>query len=163
MRSPAETRRLRLLQLSQKYGKPADFARHIRKDPRQVSAWLVSPDRASHKKLSDEVAREIEEACRLPEYWLDSDASTKETGDPSHPARTDRGKMADAMRLLQELAELQGVPGLVVNPIAISIAYDFLVEFDSPLTESNVLDITKRLAAILRGETNATQERSSAA
>ena len=103
-----------------------------------------------------------------PSGWLDHEGeeSVKAAEQPSVGSqfqRTDRHKMSDAIRLLQELAELQGVPDLVFDPVAISIAYDFLVEFDTPITESNVLDITKRLAAAIRGNGNAKNETSTAA
>jgi hypothetical protein len=147
-------------------GKGAALAERMGRDRRngtkQVSAWL------NHKEMRDSTAREIELACLKPSGWLDHEANANLTlaaqaGPESHSVRTDRQKMADAIRLLKELAELQGVPDLVSDPDAISLAYDFLVAFETPLTESNVLDMTKRLAAKIRGEKDATTERSSAA
>lgn len=148
-------------------GNGAALAERIGRDRRngtkQVSAWL------HHKAMRDETARQIEAACMKPSGWLDTPNEgdmeiSRQPVNLSQQGRTDRQKMSDAVRLLQELAELQGIPGLVVNPTAISIAYDFLMEFDTPILESNVLDITKRLAAILRGEANAgPQERSKTA
>lgn len=156
-----QVRRDRLADLVTEYGSAANLARRIHRDRRQVSHWLTG-----FRNLSHTTAREIEAACLKPSGWLDHEHgpsvnATGESGTSSQPVRTDRAKMSDAIRLLRELAELQGVPELVADPIAISIAYDFLVEFDTPLTESNVLDITKRLAARIRGEDAA--KRSSAA
>lgn len=165
MKPVSQIRRERLAQLIDEdfAGNGAALARRTEKDRKQISAWL------KYKDMRDSTAREIEAACLKPSGWLDHEANAALTepvqSEPgSHSVRTDRRKMADAIRLLRELAELQGVPELVSNPDAISLAYDFLVEFDTPLTESNVLDMTKRLAAKLRGNANAAPpERSSAA
>lgn len=168
MRPISEIRRARLGDLVAEYGGASRLATHIERDRRQISAWLASPEKAGHKDMSTTTARYIERRCLKPSGWLDheADASVKaEVGSQplSQSLRTDRQKMRDAMRLLAELAELQGVPALAHDPDAVSIAYDFLVEFDTPLTENKVLDMTKRLAAKIRGETDATGERSKTA
>lgn len=75
-----------------------------------------------------------------------------ESDGQSQTVRTDPDRMRDALYFVEVLAELQGVPSLARDPIAISIAYDFLAEFDQPTEQGNVLDITKRLAAKIRGD-----------
>jgi hypothetical protein len=160
MKPVAQIRRERLAQLIEEdfEGNGAALARHTSKDRKQISAWL------NYKNMRDVTAREIEEACLKPLGWLDHENDDFTPPERvSHSKRTDRQKMSDAIVILRELAELQGIPELVSDPIALSVAYDFVVEFDTPLTESNVLDMTKKLAARIRGETNVTPERSSAA
>lgn len=164
MKPVAQIRRERLAQLIRDdfKGNASALASHVDKDRRQISAWM------KYKDMRDSTAREIEAACLKPLGWLDHENESglknqEQAGTGSQTVRTDRQKMADAIRLLQDLAELQGVPELVTDPTAISVAYDFLVEFDTPLSENNVLDITKRLAAKIRGESSAKPERSSAA
>jgi hypothetical protein len=132
----------------------ARLGKNRRNGTKQVSAWL------NHKAMRDETARAIERACMKPSGWLDHEGKGEIKGgeqpsQSSHYERTDRRKMADAIRLLQEVANIRGFPEMVTDPNCISVAYDFLVEFDTPLTESNVLDMTKRVAAALRGETDA--------
>lgn len=162
MKPVSQIRRERLAQLIAEDfgGNGAALARHADKDRKQVSAWL------NYKEMRDTTAREIEAACMKPLGWLDHEQGTEfsqsdQRQPASHFARTDREKMRDAIDLLRILAEIQGVPELAFDPVSISVAYDFLVEFDTPLTESNVLDMAKKLAAKIRGESNATpQERS---
>lgn len=161
MKSVTQIRRDRLADLVTECGSAANLARRVGKDRRQISAWL------NYKDMRDSTAREIEHACLKPLGWLDNETDRSQTaspqpGLPSQSARTSRSKMADAIELLRHLADLRGVPGLVSDPEAISIAYDFLMEFDTPIDGSNVLDITKQLAAALRGEGDE-GERSSAA
>lgn len=166
MKPIAETRRDNLVTAIHREGvSDAEFARRIGKDRRQVSAW-----RNGGKVMSDDTAREIERALRFPANWMDAEHSgsspmfSLKAGAASQLQRTDRAKMRDAMTLLKHLAELQGNPDLATDPDAIAIALDFLVEFDTPPGESNVLDLAKRLAAKIRGEVgNATQERSKTA
>jgi hypothetical protein len=162
MKPVANIRRDRLAALVRENGKAVDVAKRANKDPRQISAWLKGI-----KKISDPSARELERACLKPSGWLDHEGEDSATtadqpSQSSQYGRTDRQKMSDAIRLLQELAELQGVPDLVFDPVAISVAYDFLVEFGTPITEGNVLDITKRLAAKIRGERDANETSSAA-
>lgn len=174
MRDLTEIRRENLRQLIAELGGPhkgqAELARRTGKDRRQVSAWAKDPARPGAKNMKSSTAREIEKDCGKPAYWLDHDAAEqsqnlhRESPITSHPQRTDRLKMRDAMEVLKHLAELHGAPELVNDPDAIAIAYDFLVEFDTPLADSNVLDITKRIAEKLRGEAaNAASERSKTA
>jgi hypothetical protein len=164
MQTASQIRRTRLAQLITQFGKAADLARHADKDPRQVSAWATGT-----KKISDATARELEAACGKPVGWMDSESDSRspslhaENPTQSQLPRTDRSKMRDAMALLKHLGDLTGVPSLATDPDAIAIAFDFLVEFDTPLDESNVLDLTKRLAAKLRGELNGEPERSKTA
>ena len=75
MRPSCEIRRSRLRQLIDEQipgstfrGKPAEFARMVDKDARQVSAWLTGA-----KSLSDSVAREIEVKCLKRSGWLDNE------------------------------------------------------------------------------------------
>lgn len=173
MRPLTDIRRDNLRQLIVEFGGDpggqANLARHVDKDRRQISAWAADPSKPGAKNLSTRVAREIELACGKPPYWMDYDNTesplTAGVNSPitSQPRRTDRVKMRDAMTLLSHLADLQGAPELVHDPDAIAIAYDFLVEFDTPLGESNVLDITKRIAEKIRGEASAATERSKTA
>lgn len=171
MRDIAEIRRENLNHLIRECpGGQAGLARMADKDRRQISAWAKAPGTPGAKNLSSPVARHLERVCGKPPFWLDHDATEPspnlhgESPITSHPQRTDRTKMRDAMELLKHLADLQGAPELVHDPDAIAIAYDFLVEFDTPLAESNVLDITKRIAEKLRGEqADAASERSKTA
>lgn len=112
-----------------------------------LSASMLSQVLNSDYRIGDDLARDIERRLSLAPNSLDLSSV-------SQSARTNRQKMRDAMTILAELAELQGVPALATDPDAVSIAYDFVVEFDTPLTENNVLDMTKRLAAKIRGETD---------
>lgn len=69
----------------------------------------------------------------------------------SQPARSDWRKMRDAQEVLRFLGELRGVPSLEHDPKALTIAYAFLLEFDTPMSPANTLDIARNLAAKLRG------------
>lgn len=145
-------------------GNASKFGLRVGKDRRQVSAWMTG-----RKSIADHTAREIEVACGKPRGWLDrehagsSQLVHQDSRMESQSQRTDPDKMRDAMTLLRHLADLRDVPELVHDPVALAIALDFVVEFDTPLTNDNVLDITKRLAAKLRGDGNATQERGAVA
>lgn len=155
---------LNLLIRAEAKGNASDFARMVGKDRRQVSAWATG-----RKTMADDTAREIETARRKPVGWMDrkhGDSSLSVHADSrieSQPQRLDDVKMAHALTLLRHLADLQDVPELVHDPVAIARAYEVIVEFDIPLTNDNVLDITKRLAARLRGNGDATGERDAAA
>jgi hypothetical protein len=153
----SDIRRDRLRQLAEEAGGQSALAQRIDKDRRQVSAWLTDPAKPGAKGMSDETARHIEARCLKPSGWLDHSSDENgvkfglESGSGSQPVRTDPARMADAIYFLEVLAELQGVPGLVRDPVALCIAYDFLEECDQPTEPGNVLDITKRLAAKIRG------------
>lgn len=110
-----------------------------------LSASMLSQVLRPDYRIGDDLARDIERQLNLKPNSLDMSGT-------SQSVRTNRQRMRDAMKLLADLAELQGVPALATDPDAVSIAYDFLVEEDSPLTENNVLDLTKRLAAKIRGD-----------
>lgn len=69
----------------------------------------------------------------------------------SQPARSDWHKMRDAQELLRLLGELRGVPALEHDPKALTIAYEFLLEFDTPIDAVNELAVAKKLAVALRG------------
>lgn len=158
MRPLSEIRRSRLSELSAEYGGQSKLAAHIDKDRRQISAWLADPGKPGAKSMSNTTAREIERLCVKPSGWLDHEQGEAPVNiqdnliPSSRRVRMDRARIHDAIALLTELAELQGVPALSSDPEAIAIAYDFLAEFDSPVESSNILDMTKRLAAKLRGE-----------
>jgi hypothetical protein len=118
-------------------------AARIGKDVTQIHQWLSEPGAAGARNISSASARVVERAFDKPAGWLDHPSD-----EASQPTRTDPERMADAMRLLEHLGELQGVPELVRDPVALCIAYDFLEYMDE--AEGNVLDMTKRLAAKLR-------------
>jgi hypothetical protein len=145
-------------------GNASTAARRAGKDRRQFSAWSTG-----RKAISDESARDIERAFGKPAGWMDREHASPsrpvyvEPRIESHPQRLDPTKMRDAMTLLRHLAELRDVPELVSDPVALAIAFDVVVEFDTPLTNENVLDLTKRLAAKLKGGGNATSEGDAAA
>lgn len=93
--------------------------------------------------------------------WLETGRGVKNaeqqpsvtTSPTSQLQRIDRDRMALAMELLRQLAELQGVPELLHNPVAIANAYELVVAHIEPLGETSVLEILKRLANNIRGET----------
>lgn len=164
MKPVSQIRRDRLAQLIREDfdGLATKLAIHTDKDRRQISAWQ------RHKHMRDGTAREIEAACGKPAGWLDHESEEivkppEQMRPASQSERINRAKMRDATYLVGVLGELQNVPEAKLDPDSISIAYEFLVEFNNPLTESNVLDMAKRLAARIRGEHIAQSERSSAA
>lgn len=140
-------------------GNASAFGTLVGKDRRQISAWMTG-----RKAMADETAREIEKALRLDRGWMDRehplesqnrhDDSRKE----SRSQRIDLEKMREAMELAKFLAEYRDEPEMATDPTYIAYAYEVLVEFDTPLGTSNVLDLTKRLASRLKGDGNATQE-----
>ena len=144
-------------------GKAADAAKRADKDRRQISAWSLG-----NKAISDESARELERAFSKPTGWMDrehqnaSPSGHIEARMQSQSQRLDLDKMRDAMELARLLAELRDEPEMANDPMYVAYAYEVLVEIDTPLGTSNVLDLTKRLAAKLKGETNAAQERDKA-
>ncbi|WP_152599890.1 hypothetical protein [Noviluteimonas dokdonensis] len=155
----ALTRRRNLERLIAEYRTAADLARATGKDRRQVSAWITGT-----KNISDTSARELERETRKPDGWMDREPSTtshrnhKETRIASHPQRLDLDKMRDAMELARLLAELRDEPEMASDPMYIAYAYEVLVEIDTPLGASNVIDVTKRLAARVKGGIDATPE-----
>lgn len=157
-------RRANLNRLIAEAGSAADLSRKTGKDRRQISAWVTG-----RKAMSDETARELEKACRKESGWMDHEPDSgsrpvdKESRIQSQSGRLDVDKMRDAMELARLLAELRDEPELATDPMYVAYAYEVLVEIDTPLGTSNVLDLTKRLAAKLKGEGNAAQERSKTA
>jgi hypothetical protein len=107
-----------------------------------VSASMFSQLLNPSYRIGDAMARNIEEKLSMEPGSLDR-------GTLSQPTRTDPERMADAMRLLDYLGELQDAPGLSRDPVALCIAYDFLESMGTP-AEGNVIDITKRLAKRLK-------------
>jgi len=161
MRPLIDIRRDRLRSLIQELdrGNASAFARRVDKDNRQVSAWLSDPSKPGHKNLSHRSARELELKCLKPSGWLDYEQSNDTVTTQgqmlasSQPVGIDHDRMRDAAMLLGFLNELQAGPAaLPSDPDAISTAYDFLTMFDGPVTESNILDLSKRLAAKLKGD-----------
>lgn len=110
-----------------------------------LSASMLSQVLNPEYRIGNDLARDIERQLNLRPGTMDMSG-------PSQSARMDRPRLRDAITVLTELGELQGVPELQHDQQAIAIAYDFLMEFDTPMEQSSVLDFTKRLAAKLREE-----------
>ena len=109
-----------------------------------MSPSMFSQVKHDEYRIGDDLARDIERALNLTPGSLD-------WRDRSQSVRTDPAIMAEAIYVLQQLGAIQGTPQLASDPTSLSIAYDLISELDRSEGESNVLDITKRLAAKLRG------------
>jgi hypothetical protein len=67
-------RRNLLLLLESKYrGSQADLARAISRSPSYVWRLLATADSGHHKRLGEDLARLIERAVGVPDFWLDQD------------------------------------------------------------------------------------------
>lgn len=96
---------------------------------------------------------------RKPALHIHGKDGVNVAGSVSQPARNDWQKMRDAQELLRHLGEIRGVPALEHNPKALTIAYEFLLEYNTPLDAANALDLTKRLNDKLKGEGDASGAR----
>lgn len=155
-------------------GNGAEFGRRVGKDRRQVSAWLAERGKPGAKGLSERTARELERKCLKPSGWLDHEETKDTVGGQgqvlaskvSQPVGMDPVRMRDVATLLGFLNEMQAGPAaLPSDPDAIAATYNFLTELGEPVTESNILYLSKLIAAKLKtgGSTNGNdQERSKA-
>ncbi len=75
MNTISEIRLENARQLASHYQNLAEFSRVIDREPTQVSRFMgANPT----KKIGDRIARHIEQSCRKPKGWLDTDHSQKE-------------------------------------------------------------------------------------
>lgn len=143
MKPLTEIRRENLARLVDEVGTQVALAQLIHKDRNQIHQWLLEPGAPGARNIGTASARLLETATGKPAGWMDHAQEARAPG-----PRTDPARMRDAIYFLDYLGELQGVPGLSRDPLAICIAYDFLEAFDKPA--ENVLDVTKKLAAKLK-------------
>lgn len=79
--------------------------------------------------------------------------------DGSHPARLNIETIAAAVNVLKHYLELVGDPlEWVSDPVLLETAHEVVLEFGSPVTVSNVLDLTKRLGKKIRGNDDSEQQ-----
>jgi transcriptional regulator with XRE-family HTH domain len=124
----------------------AALARAVGISQPTVNNWLSGQTKTIRGDLLVRVAAQLDVR---PEWLANGDGPMRPTdARESQPARTDPERMRDAMRFLELLGELQDCPELVRDPEALCIAYDFLEFMDTQ--ESNVVDITRQLAARLK-------------
>ncbi len=87
-----EIRLARLTVLLQRHrNNKAELARSINKAPAQVSQWF-----ASHRRIGESVAREIEDRLRLGEGWMDRPLSLEEEPPKDRDQPTDPALEGDA-------------------------------------------------------------------
>lgn len=157
MRPTTEIRRARLEQLVAEWGTAQQLADHLGKDRRQISAWRALPPKKGAKAMRDETARLIEQLCNKPPGWLDHEQGEDTVNDStnvvasSRSVRMDAATIRDAIYVLGLVGEIIGAPRLTGDPNIIKLAYDYILEKNTPVDQSNVLEMTKQLAAKIRG------------
>lgn len=122
MTTIVEVRRANLAALAQREGGQAALARRIGKDKNQVNQWL---GRKGTRNLSDDTARQIEDALLLGRGWMDQSHSAADPLPRPAPVEDDADRIARLERevkgftglfsiLLTRLGHLQPAEGALV-------------------------------------------------
>lgn len=118
-----ETRRLNLIRFRDEEcgGSTAELARKIDKSPSYASRMLYTIDKAQARRISEDMAREIEGTLHKPAGWLDRPVDGTQLKKRARPRAPEQLSVEDEIQLLvtrmsrRERIQLLGAAKLIMS------------------------------------------------